>query len=232
MQVPPEIIYKNIESTLALDTLLQQQIARLERVCNYVVSLHVGIEQEQGRHQEGNPYHVRLEIRVPPNHQLIVNRQSVLHVDAKPRADVEPGEIPEKHGSVTSRKDEPLPTLIRRTFDSARRQLQKLVELQRGEIKSHPQNEVAAFVERLFRDEGYGFIRTTGGEQIYFNKNSTLHGEWDRIRVGTGVRFAAEEGEKGMQATSIEIVSKLGASEMHNELHELPVVATLKNKKR
>ena len=79
-------------------------------------------------------------------------------------------------------------------------------------MKAHPQNQVTAFVERLLREDGYGFLRTIEGEQIYFNKNSTLHGEWDRMKVGTGVRYAAEQGEKGMQATSIEIVDKLGAA--------------------
>ena len=232
MQVPPEITIKNVEATPELDKLLQQQIARLERISSHIVSLHVSIEKEQGRHQEGNPYRVLLDIRIPPNHQLVVKRQSVLHVDAKPQAKDEPGEEAEKHASVTSRKDEPLPALVRRTFDSARRQLETLIERQRGETKAHPQNQVTAFIERLLREDGYGFLRTIEGEQIYFSKNSTLHGEWERMEVGTGVRYSAEEGEKGLQATSIEIVDKRGSNEMHDDLHELPKVATLKKKKK
>ena len=109
MQVPPEITIKDVEATPELDKLLHQQIARLERISTHIISLHVSIEKEQGRHQEGNPYRVLLDISVPPNHQLVVKRQSVLHVDAKPQANVEPGEEAGKHASVTGRKDEPCP---------------------------------------------------------------------------------------------------------------------------
>jgi cold shock CspA family protein/ribosome-associated translation inhibitor RaiA len=235
MQVPPEITYKNIEATKALDDLIQKQIARLEKVCNYIVSLRVIVEQEQGRHQLGNPYLVRLDIRVPPNHELVVTRQSVLHVDAKPKTEPsgeEDEEATAKHSTITSRKDEPLPAVIRRTFDSARRRLERLVELQRGEVKAHSENQVMAFVDKLNREDGFGFLRSLEGEQIYFHRNSTLHGEWERINVGTGVRYTSEMGEKGAQATSVEIVNKPGASEMHGELHDLPVLAALKPKKR
>ena len=46
--------------------------------------------------------------------------------------------------------------------------------------------------------------------------------------MGTGVRFTEEPGEKGLQASSLEIVDKPGVSEMHAELHELPVLAVSK----
>ena len=231
MQVPPEIDYKGVEATPALDNLLQQQITKLERVSDHIVSLHISIEKEQGRHMEGNPYRVRLDIRIPPSHEIVVDRLSSLHGDAKQKSDIEPGEESEKHASQAGRKEEPLPAVVRRAFDSARRQVEKLVQVQRGEKKAHPQNEVTAFVERLFRDEGYGFLRSVAGEQIYFHKNASLHGEWGRLEVGTGVRYAAEQGDKGLQATSVEIVNKPGVNEMHSDMHELPVVAKLKKKR-
>ena len=236
MKVPPEITYKNIQATTELEDLLRKQIARLEKVCDYIMSLRVAVEQEQGRHQIGNPVYVRLDIRVPPNHELVVKRQSVLHVDAKPKENEEAeetiGQSTVKHATITSRKDEPLPAVIRRTFDSARRKLERLVELHRGETKAHPQNELMAFVDKLNRDDGFGFLRSLEGEQIYFHRNSTLHDEWDRMEVGTGVRYSSEMGEKGLQATSIEIVNKPGVSEQHSEMHDLPIVATLKARGR
>jgi len=230
MQVPPEIIYKGVKATSEVDNLLQKQIARLEKVCDYIVRLHVSIEKEQGRHQIGNPYQVSLDIRIPPNHQIVVKRSSIMHSDSRPKP--EPDEEPVKIAPAAIRKDEPLSVVIRRTFDSARRQLEKLVERQRGEIKTHSQTQVMAYVDRLFRNEKYGFLRSLEGEQIYFHQNSTLHGEWDRLQVGTGVRYNAEQGEKGLQATSVEIVNKPGISEIHDELHELPVVAQLKKQNK
>jgi cold shock CspA family protein len=228
MQVPPEITYKGINGIAETDVLLQQQIARLERVCDYIVSLHVAIEKEQGRHQLGNPYRVRIDIRVPPNHEIVVKRQSIFHTDTRP-----PGKTDEDTdvtSSISARKEEPLPAVIRRTFDSARRQLEKLMERQRGEIKIHPQNQITAFVDKLFREDNYGFLRSLQGEQVYFHKNSLLHQDWERLEIGTGVRYTPQVGEKGLQASSVEIVNKLGAREMHEELHDLPIVIGTKNK--
>jgi cold shock CspA family protein len=67
-------------------------------------------------------------------------------------------------------------------------------------------------VVRIFREDGYGFIKTLDGEEIYFHRNSVLHDDFDRIEVGTGVRFTATEGDKGLQTTSVEIVDKPGVS--------------------
>jgi cold shock CspA family protein len=232
MQVAPEIDIKNVANTGEIGKLLEQQLVRLEKVCDYIVSIRVAVQKEQFRHQEGNPYRVRIDVRVPPNHEIVVKRNSAQHPDVRqpPDAEEEAADRAKRTTIEEQRKDEPLPALIRRAFDIARRQLQELVERQRGEMKTHPQNQVMAFVEKLLRDEGYGFLRTIEGEQVYFNKNSTLHDEWDRLVAGTGVRFTAEQGEKGKQATSLEIVDKPGAFEVHDELHDLPVVTHLKKK--
>ncbi|MGE5859746.1 MAG: cold-shock protein, partial [Ignavibacteria bacterium] len=99
-----------------------------------------------------------------------------------------------------------LPTVIRDAFDVARKQLQKLVSLQRKEVKSHPEQEVRAIVSRLFPDEGYGFLRTINGREIYFHKNSLLNVVFEKLEEGRGVRFFEEEGEKGPQASSVQII--------------------------
>ena len=233
MQVPPEVSIKGFEVNREIDTLLQHQIARLERVCDYIISLRIAIEKEQGRHQLGNPYRVRLDIRVPPNLEIVVTRQSVLHEDGRkpPEPETEP-EMIIKTGLRSRRKDEPLVVTIRSTFDSARRQLERLVERQRKEVKNHPQNDIMGFIEKLFLDDGYGFIRSLDGQQIYFHKNSSLHGEWDRLEVGTGVRYREEQGEKGLQASSIEIVNKPGIHEVHREMHDLPTLTRSKKLSR
>jgi hypothetical protein len=47
-----------------------------------------------------------------------------------------------------------LPAVIRDAFDAARRQVQKIVEKRRGQVKSPPEDVPVAFVVRLFREEG------------------------------------------------------------------------------
>jgi cold shock CspA family protein len=67
-------------------------------------------------------------------------------------------------------------------------------------------------VVRLFRDEGFGFIKSMEGREIYFHRNSLVENDFDRLEIGTGVRWDEEEGEEGPQATSVRIVDKPGSA--------------------
>jgi cold shock CspA family protein len=44
------------------------------------------------------------------------------------------------------------------------------------------------------------------GREIYFHRNAVLAGHFDRLRIGSQVRFAEEAGEKGPQASSVRLV--------------------------
>jgi ribosome-associated translation inhibitor RaiA len=112
MEVPLEISYRGLEKNPTVENLIRRKVAALERVCDYIISCNVSIERSQQRHRTGNPYLVRIDIKVPPGHEIVVKRTST----------VGPGE-------------EPLTRVLRRAFDSARRQLDRLVEQQRGEVK-------------------------------------------------------------------------------------------------
>ncbi|NIV14612.1 MAG: cold shock domain-containing protein [Aliifodinibius sp.] len=129
-----------------------------------------------------------IEIHVPPKHEIVVRR--------------EPGE-----GDL----HDPLDSVLRNAFDATRRQLQELVERQRGETKKHPEQEAVAIVGRLFPEEDHGFIKTLEGQEIYFHRNSVAHDDFDRLEIGTGVRYVAKEAEKGLQASTVHIVDKPGS---------------------
>lgn len=184
MKVPLEIAFKGMRNTDDLDALIREEAAKLEKVCGYISSCRVIVEMRHKRQRVGNPYRVRIDMTVPPGHELVVKRE------------------PSK-GDM----HDPVEIVIKDAFNSAARQLQKLVEQQRGDVKVHPEHEVTAVVYRLFPDQEYGFLRTVDTQQdIYFHKNSVLHNGFDRLTVGLGVRFAAAEGENGLQATSVQIV--------------------------
>jgi cold shock CspA family protein/ribosome-associated translation inhibitor RaiA len=59
-------------------------------------------------------------------------------------------------------------------------------------------------VDRVFRDEGYGFILTDSGEQVYFHRNA-LHGglAFEALAEGQRVGLNVEPGEQGVQATVV-----------------------------
>lgn len=185
MQLPLEITYRNVAGTQSVDDLIREKAAKLERFCDHITSCRVAVEKRHEHQRSGQPYRVRIEINVPPGHKVVAERESTegdLHTE--------------------------LPTIIRSAFGAARRQLEKLNAQQRGEVKQHQHQEVNALVEKIFYGEDYGFLRTIDNRSVYFHRNSVLHGDFERLKIGTGVRFVEEAGEEGPQASSVQIVDK------------------------
>jgi len=185
MQVPMEISFRDVEKTPDLEELIRNSARRLEKVNDQLISCRVAVEKPQEHQRSGNPYQVRIDMRVPPGHELVVK--------SKPR---------------DNPMHESLHAVITETFDSAERRLRKLTEQMREGPGKHPGGEDSAFVARIFEDEGYGFIRAYDGTEYYFHRNSVLEDGFDRLEPGTAVRFAAEVGEKGPQASTVEIIEK------------------------
>jgi cold shock CspA family protein/ribosome-associated translation inhibitor RaiA len=184
MKIPLEIAFKGIEHTDEVETLIRGEADKLDRVCDYMMSCRVIVEKRQQHQEVGNPYRVRIDMTVPPGHELVVKRE------------------PSK-GDM----HDPLDIVIKHAFTAAARQLRKLAELQRGTVKTHPEQQVTAVVHKLFPLEGYGFLRTVDTQdEVYFHRNSVLHDDFSRLAIGMGVRYMEEEGEKGLQATSVQIV--------------------------
>ncbi|MGH8065188.1 MAG: HPF/RaiA family ribosome-associated protein [Candidatus Entotheonellia bacterium] len=127
------------------------------------------------RHHRKGPFTVRIDLSVP-GAELVVDR----HADAD------------------------LYVAIRDAFDAARRRLEDYARRQRGAVKSHEETNLAR-VSRLFPEEGYGFLETPDGREIYFHRHSVLHPGFDRLAIGTEVRFVEEPGEKGPQASTVAI---------------------------
>lgn len=188
MQVPLQIDYRDVEKSDHIESMIREKVASLEKVCDYMVSCRIAVERPHEHQQTGRPYRLRILVRVPPQHEIVVERKAT------------EGEI-----------HDPLGRVIRDGFEAARRQLRELVEKQHGQVKSHPERDEKGFVTQLFPEEGYGFFRTTEGRDIYFHEHAVLNHDFGRLEIGTGVRFAEEMGNEGPQATTVEIVDKPGA---------------------
>jgi len=187
MEVPPEISFRDVPRSPPIDRLLDRRIEKLERLCGHMTSCRIAVERPHRFETGGNPYRVRLDMHVPPGHEVIIRREA---------------------GEGDPQRD--LKVVIGEAFDAAERTLKRLVEQQRGETKKHPEQETGALVDKLFRAEGYGFLKDLAGRDIYFHRNSVGNEDFDRLEVGTGVRFVATLGEKGLQATTVRIVDKPG----------------------
>jgi cold shock CspA family protein/ribosome-associated translation inhibitor RaiA len=190
MQVHPEIKFHGVGRSPWVETYIGERVQRLERFAEGITSCHVTLTQEQASHAKGNRYSVMVEVRLPPNHDLAVRKLKDIR------------DMPAQ-----------LPALINLAFGAIERQLKKAAALRREEKLRADGEQPHGMVEKLFA-EGYGFIRTVDDDrQYYFHRNSVLHDDFDRLAVGTEVRFSAEEGDKGPQASSVQIVSKPGALE-------------------
>jgi cold shock CspA family protein/ribosome-associated translation inhibitor RaiA len=132
------------------------------------------------RHHRKGPYTVRVDLTVP-GAELVVDRQA----------------------------DEDLYVAIRDAFDAARRRLEDYARRQRGDVKLH-ETSPRARVCRLFPEEDYGFLETPDGREIYFHRNSVLHPGFERLEIGTEVRFAEETGDHGPQASTVAILGTRG----------------------
>lgn len=107
---------------------------------------------------------------------------------------------------VTDRQEEEeLSQAIREAFDAARRQVEDYARELRGAVKVH-EPELRAKVSKLFPD--YGFLETPDGREVYFHPHSVLEEGFDKMEIGTEVRFVEEEGEQGPQASTVIILRK------------------------
>lgn len=183
MRVSPEISYVDVEKTEAIDSLIHREIDRLHRFADDLMSCKVAVERPNQHQRSGNPYRVRVELTLPPGKHLVVSKglgDHAMHDD--------------------------LGTVVRNTFRAMERRLREIDERRKGEVKQH--EEPIAFVSELREDEGYAFVRTPEGRELYLNENSLLDGDFSQLGVGTGIWFTEEMGDQGPQITSARIVSQ------------------------
>ena len=79
--------------------------------------------------------------------------------------------------------------------------------MRRGEVKAKSDAPTGRGV-RLFPYEGYGFLQTADGREIYFHRNSVLRDGFARLAVGAPVRYAEEEGTRGPQASTVALLRR------------------------
>ena len=58
-------------------------------------------------------------------------------------------------------------------------------------------------IKRIIRDRGFGFIRSSEGQEVFFHRTSLQHLNFDGLNEGEPVEFDMERGEKGPRATAV-----------------------------
>lgn len=114
MRVPPEISYRGVDKTPALETLIAEKIAKLEQFYTQISSCHLAIEKVHDHPDSGSPYRVRIDITVPEDREIVVDKS------------------PDKGVQYPS-----LEAVIRDAFDVANRQLKEMNEQQHNHKHTH-----------------------------------------------------------------------------------------------
>lgn len=181
MQTPLQITFRGMTSTEPVERYVRTRADKLETFSDRITGCHVTIETPHRHKRHGRHHRIRIDMIVPGN-ELVVARDP------------------------TGRKDqEDLYASIDAAFDDAQRLLEDHVRKERGDVKPRETPSRHGHVTKLYTYEGYGFLETQEGEEIYFHRNSVLHHGFDRLAIGTRVRFVEEAGENGPQASTVAI---------------------------
>lgn len=185
MQVPLEVTFRDMEPSEAVENHVRDYVHKLEKFCNHIDSCRVALERPHRHQNKGSDYRVRIDLTIPPGHELVVTRDA--------------GE-----GDV----HDDLYKVVHDAFKTAERRVKKLAERQKEHVKSHPEQQPSGVVSKLFED--YGFIDSVEGREVYFHRNSVLPPGFDMIKVGAAVAHTEEDGDEGPQASSVRIVDRRG----------------------
>ena len=139
MQLTPEIGFRGLESTPAIETKVRMRVARLDRFYPRIMGCRVMIESHHRHHHKGKLYHVRIDLTVP-GEKLVVSRD------------------PEEHQA-----HEDAYVAIRDAFDAMERRLEDFARRERGDVKRH---EVPDQGKGRELNAEYGRIGTPRGRSI------------------------------------------------------------------
>jgi ribosomal subunit interface protein len=176
MKLPLEISARDVRINGETEELIRDKALKLDRFYDQIIGCRVKVDVPHRSQRSGIMYNVRIDITVPGG-ELIVKREP----------------------------DEDLHVAIVNSFETAQRRVKEYADRQRGEVKTHFEKPVAR-VLRIFTEQGYGFLMTPEGREVYFHKNAVLDGKFEVLNVGMEVTFIEQSGDKGSQASSVSVV--------------------------
>ena len=182
MQTPVEIDFERCEKTDRFRDRIADRIAMLESRFGRITACRVTMRGPGSHHRTGGPYEVNIHLELPGSRQV--------DIDRSPDQD-------ERYGDPMF--------AINDAFKRARRMLQDNVRHHmQGKVKHHEEPPLA-MVRMIDREDGFGFLKTVDGRDLYFHRNSVLNGGFGKLQEGDRVTFAEEMGDKGPQASTVKL---------------------------
>ncbi|MBV9949616.1 MAG: HPF/RaiA family ribosome-associated protein [Myxococcales bacterium] len=168
MQLPLQITFHGVQHSDAVEQYVRARADKLETFDARITACRVAIEQPHRHSRRGEHFRVRVDL-VLPGGEVVAER------------------VPDDDEAY-----EDAYAAIDAAFDDAGRRLQDFVRRQRGEVKAHERAR-HGLVVKMFPYEGYGFLETAEGDELYFHRNAVLDGAFGRMQVGSRVRFVEDD---------------------------------------
>jgi len=182
MTAPVQLTFRSMEPSDAVTAHVERRAAKLSLFYERLVKCHVVVEEPHRHSRHGPRFHVEIQLHVPKK-KLVVSKNPVAIQDD-------------------------LHTTIDAAFDDAERILEGYARRLQVDTKQRSSSP-RGVITQIFHERGYGFIRSlSDGHDVYFHKNSLLGERFEKVAVGTKVRFAEEQGDKGPQASSVFVRSE------------------------
>ena len=182
MEITPQIRFRGVEPTPAIESDIRERIEGLAQFHDRITACNVTIEAPHQRGRQGRIFHVRVEISVP-GREIVAGRE------------------PEENHA-----HEDVHVAIRDAFNAAQRQLQDAVRKMSGHrVKVHPE-QMSGKIDRIEREEGFGFIAASDGREFFFRRESLVSDQlWASLEAGMPVRFTEHEGDMGPYASAVSV---------------------------
>ena len=190
METEPQIVFEHMDSSDAVRQRVMQELADLERIYGRITAARVSMSPPPREHRKGYLWRTNIHLVLPGGREVAVS-----------------------NNPHSGQPEDDIYSSIEGAFAVARRQLQDKVRLMEGDVKSHNLGvEQIGQVIRLFPEDGYGFIVTPSGHEVWFSQRKVKHNEFRNMQIGTRVYFEEELGDKGPLATTVRIA--------HDAAHE------------
>jgi cold shock CspA family protein len=184
MDIPLQIAFKAMENSSDMQADIRRKVDWLGQFSKNIVSCRVAVEMPHRSSRNGGTYSLKIHITMPAGGEIAVDRDPP--IDAH------------QH----------FPVALRDAFNSARRQLKAWERAHTPKHAKHHEPPPRGRVVELVPAEGYGFITAPDGREIYFHRNSVADAAFDSLEVGSMVLFSEEEGDKGPQATHVQVFTQ------------------------
>jgi cold shock CspA family protein/ribosome-associated translation inhibitor RaiA len=178
---PPTIAWRHVDASPIVETLATKRYERLRRFGEGIESCDIVVEGMPKRKRTARGFRVRVTLHLP-GPDLTAQREVA-------------------QGSA----QEDIELALNRAFSALEKQLKTKWKTAPGHGGKFHDPVLHGVVTLLEKELGWGTVRADDGREVYFQKDSLAHADWDKLSKGTRLRFREAMGDKGPYATGVSL---------------------------